>query len=199
MNVLTLPEIAKYERVGAVAAGRALGSAGESALSAIVLLSIIGAVNGNILTGPRVPFAQARDGLFFHRFGQIHPRFKTPSFSILLQGAWTVVLILTGTFETLSSYAILSAWLFYTLSVLGVWILRRKFPDARRPYKMWGYPFTLWLFVIVSIWFMVDALVHQPVTSGIALAIAAAGIPFYYLWRGVNPVVEERIERHRTL
>jgi APA family basic amino acid/polyamine antiporter len=183
MNVMTVPEIAAAERVGAEVAQRTLGSAGASVLSAIVLLSIIGAVNGNILTAPRIPFAQARDGLFFRRFGYIHPRFKTPSFAILFQGVWTAVLILTGSYETLFSYAILSAWLFYTLGVVAVWVLRRRLPDAPRPYRMWGYPTTLWLFVIVSIWFMLDAFVNQPKTSFIAMAIAAAGIPFYFLWR----------------
>jgi APA family basic amino acid/polyamine antiporter len=183
MNVMTVPEIAAAERVGAAVAQRTLGSAGASVLSAIVLLSIIGAINGNILTAPRIPFAQARDGLFFRRFGHIHPRFKTPSFAILVQGLWTAVVILTGSYETLAAYAILSAWLFYTLGVLAVWVLRRTRPDAPRPYKMWGYPVTLWLFVIVSIWYMLDALVNQPKTSLIALAISAVGIPFYYLWR----------------
>jgi APA family basic amino acid/polyamine antiporter len=77
----------------------------------------------------------------------------------------------------------LSAWIFYTLSVVAVWVFRRKMPDAPRPYRMWGYPVTLWLFVIVSVWFMVDAMVNQPKPSLTALAIAAAGVPFYYLWR----------------
>ena len=187
MNVMTVPQIAAAERVGDAVAQRTMGSAGASVLSAIVLLSIIGALNGNILTAPRIPFAQARDGLFFRRFGDIHPRFKTPSFAILVQGVWTSVLILTGSYETLFSYALLSAWLFYTLGVVAVWVLRRSRPDIPRPYKMWGYPVTLWLFVIVSVWFMLDALVNQPKTSCIALAIAAAGIPFYYLWRKGSP------------
>lgn len=183
MNVLTLPEIAATERVGAAVAQRMLGSAGASVLSAIVLLSIIGAINGNILTAPRIPFAQARDGLFFRRFGEIHPRFKTPSFAILVQGIWASVLIVSGSYETLFSYAILSAWLFYTLGVMAVWVLRKRRPEAPRPYRMWGYPVTLWLFVLVSIWYMVDAFINQPKTSLIAMAIAGAGVPFYYLWR----------------
>jgi APA family basic amino acid/polyamine antiporter len=184
MNVLTVPEIAAAERVGAAVAERTMGQAGASVLSAIVLLSIIGAVNGNILTAPRIPFAQARDGLFFRRFGEIHTRYKTPSFAILVQCLWTGVLILTGSYETLFSYAILSAWLFYTLGVAAVWVLRRRWPDAPRPYRMWGYPTTMWLFVIVSVWFMADALINQLKTSLIALAIAAVGFPLYYVWRG---------------
>jgi APA family basic amino acid/polyamine antiporter len=183
MNVMTVPEIAATERVGAAAAGRAMGPAGATVLSAVVLLSIIGAINGCILTGARIPFAEARDGVFFSRFGRIHPRFKTPAFAIVAQGIWTEVLILTGSYESLFAYSILSAWIFYTLSVVAVWVLRRKAPDAPRPYRMWGYPFTLWAFVIVSVWFMVDALANQFKTSLMALAITVLGIPFYLIWR----------------
>jgi APA family basic amino acid/polyamine antiporter len=191
MNVMTVPQIATTERVGAAVAERAMGPAGASILSAIVLLSIIGAINGNILTAPRIPFAQARDGLFFSRFGRIHPRFKTPSFAIVVLGVWAGILILTGTYESLFSYMILSAWLFYTLGVLAVWVLRRKRPDMPRPYKMWGYPTTLWLFVIVSIWFMVDAFINQPKTSLVAMALTAAGVPLYYIWRARTPALNE--------
>src|SRR5205807_1660883 len=94
----------------------------------------------------RIPFAQARDGLFFSRFGRIHPRFHTPGFAIVMQALWAGVLIVTGSYETLSTYTILSAWVFYTLSVVAVWVLRRKMPEAARPYRMWGYPATLWIF-----------------------------------------------------
>ena len=183
MNVLTIPQIAATERVGAAAAQRAMGPAGASVLAAAVLVSIIGAINGNILTGPRISFAQARDGLFFSRFGHIHPRFKTPAFAIVVQGVWTGVLILSGSYEALSSYTIFAIWIFYTLSVIGVWILRRKLPSASRPYRMWGYPVTLWLFVAVSIWFLLDSFVSQPVPALAAFGITAAGIPFYFLWR----------------
>ncbi len=184
LNVMTVPQIAASERVGAAAAERAMGPVGASVLSAVVLLSVIGAINGNILTNARVPFAQARDGMFFSRFGRMHPRFETPAFAIAAISLWTGVLIVTGSYETLFSYSILSAWIFYTLSVAAVWVLRRKLPNASRPYRMWGYPATLIAFVIVSIWFMADALVTQPKASLIAIAIAAAGIPFYFVWRG---------------
>jgi APA family basic amino acid/polyamine antiporter len=152
-------------------------------LSAIVLISIVGAINGNILTGARIPFAQARDGLFFSRFGRIHPRFETPGLAIVAQALWSGVLIVTGSFQTLASYSIFSAWIFYTLSVLAVWVLRRKLPGAARPYRMWGYPATLWLFLLPSLWYMVDSLWSQPVPSLMALLIAAAGIPFYLVWQ----------------
>jgi APA family basic amino acid/polyamine antiporter len=183
MNVMTVPEIAATERVGAAVAERIMGPAGASALSAVVLLSIIGAINGGILTGARIPFAQARDGLFFSRFGHIHPRFQTPAFSIAVQALWAGVLIATGSYETLFSYTILSAWIFYTMSVAAVLVLRRRLPNAPRPYRMWGYPATLWMFLAVSAWFLVDALVNQPKPSIYALLLTAAGIPFYFIWR----------------
>jgi APA family basic amino acid/polyamine antiporter len=187
MRVLTLAEIAGTERVGAALAERTMGRAGATILSAVVLLSVTGAINGCILTGARIPFAQARDGLFLSHFGRVHPRFETPSVAIVAQALWTGLLILTGSYETLSAYTMLSAWIFYTLSVVAVWVLRRKRPDAPRPYKMWGYPYTLWSFVIVSVWFMADALVNQPKTSLIAFGLAAAGIPFYRIWRKWSP------------
>lgn len=187
MNVLTVPEIGATERVGAAVAERSMGPGGASVLAAVVLASIIGAINGCILTGARIPFAQAHDGMFFQRFGKVHPRFETPAFAIVMQGVWACVLIVTGSYETLFSYAILSAWVFYVLSVAAVWVLRRKMPDAERPYRMWGYPATLWLFLIVSLWFMADALVNQTRASLTAIAMAAAGIPFYLILRRRAP------------
>jgi APA family basic amino acid/polyamine antiporter len=183
LHVMTIPEIAATERVGASVAERVMGPSGAAALSMVVLLSIVGAINGCILAGARIPFAQARDGLFFASFGRIHPRFETPAFAIAMQALWTCLLIVTGSYASLSSYTIISAWIFYTMSVAAVWVLRRKKPDAPRPYRMWGYPVTLLLFIAVSVWFLMDAFVNQPQVSLIALALAAAGIPAYFLWR----------------
>jgi APA family basic amino acid/polyamine antiporter len=96
---------------------------------------------------------------------------------------WTSIVVLTGSYETLSSYAMLSAWVFYTLTVIAVGIFRRKMPDAARPYRMWGYPVTAWIFVAVSVWFFADALVNQTVTSLLSIAVTVAGVPFYLIWR----------------
>ena len=192
LKVMTIPEIAASERVGAELATRTMGSIGGAFISMTVLLSIIGAVNGCILTAARVPFAQARDGLFFSRFGKVHPRFQTPAFAILIGGLWTALLVLTGSYETLYTYSILAAWIFYTMSVAAVGILRRKMPAAARPYKMWGYPYTLWLFVIVSVWFMANALITQPRPSLMAFVIVAAGAAAYRFWR--KPAVVKRSE-----
>jgi APA family basic amino acid/polyamine antiporter len=159
-----------------------MGPIGGTFVSLTVLLSIISAVNGCILTGARIPFALARDRLFFARFGEVHPRFQTPGFAIVCGGIWTAILILTGSYETLYSYSILAAWIFYTMSVGAVFVLRRKLPDVRRPYRMWGYPYTLGLFVAVSIWFMADALVTQTQPSLMAFIIVAAGAMAYRMW-----------------
>jgi APA family basic amino acid/polyamine antiporter len=94
-----------------------------------------------------------------------------------------VLLVLTGSYETLYSYSILAAWIFYTMTVAAVFVLRRKLPDLHRPYRMWGYPYTLWLFVAVSLWFMLDALVTQTGPSLMAFVIVAAGILAYKLRR----------------
>jgi basic amino acid/polyamine antiporter, APA family len=182
LKVMTVAQIAATGRAGADLATRTMGPIGGTFVSLTVLLSIVGAVNGCILTGARIPFAQARDRLFFARFGEVHPRFQTPGFAILCSGIWTAILVLTGSYETLYSYSILAAWIFYTLSVGAVFVLRRKLPDAPRPYRMWGYPYTLWLFVAVSVWFMADALVTQTRPSLMAFVIVAAGVVAYRMW-----------------
>jgi APA family basic amino acid/polyamine antiporter len=183
LKVMSVQEIGATERVGADLAIRTMGPIGGTFVSLTVLLSIIGAVNGCILTAARIPFAQARDGLFFARFGDVHPRFHTPGLAIVCGGIWTAILVLTGSYETLYTYSILAAWIFYTLSVAAVFVLRRKMPDAPRPYRMWGYPWTLWLFVAVSVWFMVNQLVTHPAPSLLAFVIVATGAGAYWLWR----------------
>jgi amino acid transporter len=196
MKVMTISEIAATERVAADVASRIVGAIGGMFVSLVVLFSIVGAVNGCIFTAARIPFAQAQDGLFFSRFGYVHPRFQTPAFSIVMGGLWTAVLIVSGSYETLYSYSILAAWIFYTLSVLAVYIFRRKMPDTPRPYKMWGYPYTLWAFIAISVWFIVNALVTQPRPSLMALVIIASGVAAYRIWRKPPPISE--IQRVRN-
>jgi APA family basic amino acid/polyamine antiporter len=188
LAVMTIPEIASTERVGADLATRTMGSMGGTFLSLTVLLSIVGAVNGCILTAARLPFAQARDRLFFARFGEVHPRFQTPASAILWGGLWTTILILSGSYETLYSYSILAAWIFYTMSVAAVFVLRRKLPHAARPYRMWGYPFTLGVFVVVSVWFMLNACQAQPWPSFMAFVIVATGVRAFWIWRKLAPL-----------
>ena len=128
-------------------------------------------------------FAQARDGLFLRRFGSVHPRHRTPGFAILAFGAWSGVLVLTGTYETLASYAMFSAWVFYGLTAAGVLVLRRTQPDRPRPFTMWGYPVTLLLFTGVALAFLVNTFLTTPGPAAVATIIILSGIPVYFVWR----------------
>ena len=185
LRVLTVPEIAAADRVGALAAERALGPAGGSLVSLTILLSIAGAVNGWLLTAPRMYFAQARDGLFLRAFAAIHPRYQTPHFAILLFGTWSAFLAASGTYEALASYAMFSAWVFYGLTAAGVLVLRRRQPDRPRPFAMWGYPATLLLFLLVALGFVVNTLLATPGPALVAALIMLSGVPAYYFWKKV--------------
>ncbi len=170
------------DRPGAELAGQTMGALGAKLVTVLILLSIIGAINGWLMTQPRVYFAQARDGLFFRRFGEVHPRFHTPGFSVLMQFAWSSVLLLTGSFEVLISYSMFAIWIFYALSAVAVIVLRRTQPDRPRPYRMWGYPVTAVLFVATAVWFLGNMLRERPGPSLMAAAIILTGVPVYYLW-----------------
>jgi APA family basic amino acid/polyamine antiporter len=188
LHVLSIPEIAASDHVGASAAERVLGPAGGTLVSAIIVLSILGTLNGCFLTSPRIYFAQARDGLFFRRFGAVHPRFRTPAFAIVAQAGWSIVLLLSGTYESLADYAMFALWIFYGLMILGLMILRRTRPDLPRPYRMWGYPVTPLLFLAVTAWFLVNTLVTRPVPALAGLAFIATGVPVYFFSRNRGAV-----------
>jgi len=183
LRVLPLSQIAATKHVAATFAEQTMGPIGASIIALTIMLSSAGAANGAILTSPRIYFAQARDGLFFRKLAEIHPRFRTPSFSILVQGIWTSILALSGSYETLISYALFAMWLFHGMTVLGVLVLRRKYPDKPRPYRMWGYPLSPLLFAVFSLWFVANTLVTRPGPSLAGALIIASGIPIYYVWK----------------
>jgi basic amino acid/polyamine antiporter, APA family len=183
LRVLSVGEIAASAHVGADAAERVLGPVGGTLVSVIILLSIIGALNGAVLTCPRVYFAQAQDGLFFARFAEVHPKYETPGFAILAQGVWASVLIISGSYEALIDYAMFAIWLSYVFMIAGVMVLRRTQPDLPRPYRMWGYPVTPLLFLGIALWFLGNMLVTRPAPSFAALGLVAAGVPVYFVWR----------------
>ena len=182
MRVLSMPEIAGSEHVAATVAQRVLGPAGGGAVAAIILVSIIGTLNGCFLTSPRLYFAQARDGLFLRKFGEIHPRFQTPGFAIVAQSVWAAALLISGSYETLLDYAMFALWLSYGVMVLGVIVLRRTRPASPRPYRMWGYPATAVLFLIFTAAFLGNMLIKRPIPSLAGLLLIASGLPVYFLW-----------------
>lgn len=183
LRILPVAEMATTERVGAVVASRTIGPIGATLVTLTILISIVGSLNGAVMTPPRIYFAQARDGLFFRRFGVVDAGSQTPGFGLIVQGIWAALLALTGTYETLISFAIFSAWVFYALTVTGLIVLRWKRPKQPRPYRMWGYPFTTIAFVAIAVWFVITTWVQSPVTSTWGAVFIASGVPIYYLWR----------------
>ena len=193
LRVLTIPQIAASDHVGATLAERVMGARGGMVVSLTILVSIIGTLNGCFLTSPRVYFAQARDGLFFRKFGEVQPRYRTPGFAILAQSAWAIVLLVSGSYETLLDYAMFALWLSYGLMVAGVIVLRRKQPHLPRPYRMWGYPVTPILFLAITLWFLLNMLFTRALPSLAGLLLIATGVPVYFAWarRGAeNPAAD---------
>jgi APA family basic amino acid/polyamine antiporter len=182
-RVLPLSRIAASDHVAASAAEQTLGPIGARLVALTVMLSAAGAANGSILTSPRIYFAQARDRLFFRKLAEIHPRFGTPAFSILVQGIWASILALSGSYETLLSFVLFAMWLFHAMTVFGVCILRRKAPQLSRPYRMWGYPLTPLLFSLFALWFVANTFITRPASSLAGTLIIAVGVPIYYLWK----------------
>jgi APA family basic amino acid/polyamine antiporter len=159
------------------------GPKGTLFVSALILCSIFGALNGTILTGPRAYFAMARDGVFFSAVGRVHPRFKTPALAVLLQGALSIALAVSGTYEQLFTYVIFSAWIFYGAAVMAVVVLRRQRPNLERPYRIWGYPIVPIAFALAALAIVANTLVTRPRESCIGLGIILLGLPIHFAWK----------------
>jgi basic amino acid/polyamine antiporter, APA family len=182
LRVLPLAAMAEHQRVAAVAMAALAGPRGAAFVSALILCSIFGALNGNVLGGARVYFAMARDGVFFEAVGRVHPRFQTPAMAILIQGVWSAVLAASGSFKQLYTYVIFTGWIFYGAAVLAVMVMRHKEPHLPRPYRVWGYPLMPLAFALVALVIVVTTLVGSPVESGIGLGLVLAGVPIYLAW-----------------
>jgi APA family basic amino acid/polyamine antiporter len=160
------------------------GPFGATLITFLILFSILGAANQNMLTSPRVYFAMARDGMFFKRIAECHPKFLTPHVSIIAISVWSILLTLTGTFEQLFTYVIFGQWIFFGLTVAAVIVLRKKRPDLSRPYKTWGYPVTPIIFVLAAFFVAVSSLIGQFKNAMFGLLIICLGIPAYLYWKG---------------
>jgi APA family basic amino acid/polyamine antiporter len=180
--ILPLQTIAGSSHVASDAMERALGPIGGTLIGLAILISISGATNSNVLAGPRVYFAMARQKLFFKQVGFVHSRFHVPVVSIVLQGAWSIVLTLVGNFERLFSYVIFVAWIFYALGGAAVFVLRRKWPHLERPYKVWGYPFVPLLFVLMAVSIVLNTVLNDFKNSFWGLAVVFSGLPAYFYW-----------------
>ncbi|KAF0152014.1 MAG: amino acid permease-associated region [Ignavibacteria bacterium] len=183
LYVLPINEMAKSPLVAATAAEKIFGTSGASLISIAVIISTFGALNGSILSTARVPFAMARANLFFTRLGNVHPKFGTPYTALLVQGVWSCVLVLSGSFDMITDYVIFASWLFYMLGALGVFVLRKKMPEVPRPYKVWGYPFTPAIFVVFAFLFLVNSIVSNTQNAMMGLILVLSGLPFYFFWK----------------
>jgi APA family basic amino acid/polyamine antiporter len=170
-------------RVSEVATTALFGYQTSALITAIITVSILGALNVVTMLGPRIYYAMARDGVFFRRLTHIHPTFGTPTSAIILQAVWTCLLILTNTWGTLFTYVSVVITLFSALTVGSVIVLRYKRPELKRPYKLWGYPVVPILFIIANAWIVWGSVIEKPYESLIGILIVCLGIPAYLIWQ----------------
>ena len=170
-------------RVSEVATTALFGYQTSAWITAIITVSILGALNVVTMIGPRIYYAMARDGVFFQGLTRVHPTFATPTNAIMLQALWACVLILTGTFGTLFTYVSVIITLFSALTVGSVIVLRFKRPELKRPYKLWGYPVVPILFILAHLWIVWGSLMEKPRDSLWGVIIVSLGIPAYLIWQ----------------
>lgn len=182
-HVLSAAEVAASNRVAADMMSHAAGRIAEAGVTLAVLISIFAALNGSILSGSRVPYAMARDGLFFRTAAVVHPRFRSPGHAMVLLSLWSCIVVLSGWFDDLYNFVIFGSWILYLMTALSVIVLRHKKPNLDRPYRVIGYPFVPVLFVIVALLLLVSTLQSRPRESLMGLGMMALGIPFYFFWK----------------
>ncbi len=181
--LLPLQAIATSERVAADAVATVLGPIGGQLIAVAIFVSVFGTAGIYTMTAPRIYYAMARDGVFFPKLAQIHPRFRVPTYAILLQTVWAVFLILSGTFYQLITYVAFTDWIFFALAGASVFIFRRQGRSQTVGFKTPGYPFTPVFFVAISTWFVFNTLVSSPVQALAGLGLLAMGIPVYVFWK----------------
>jgi APA family basic amino acid/polyamine antiporter len=175
--------VARSNRVAAEAMSATFGPAAGQLVALAILVSITSAANGLTLTAPRVYFAMARDGVFFRRLGEVHPRFGTPAIAVLGSAVWAVLLAATGTFEQLLTYVVFAGWGFYALGGLAVFHYRLRRPDLPRPFRVPGYPWTPILFVLASAGIVVSTFLTHPARGLLGTLMVLAGAPVFWLWK----------------
>jgi basic amino acid/polyamine antiporter, APA family len=164
-------------------AARTFFKYGPQLVSIAFIISVIGSLNGIILMNARVPFAMARDRLFFRHLGELSPTTRVPVIAIWVQGIWASVLALSGTFDQITTSVMFALWIFFALAGSSLFVLRRKLPAAPRRYRTPGYPVVPILFVLVAIWLVINSLKAYPVESAAGLLLIAVGSPFYVFFQ----------------
>jgi APA family basic amino acid/polyamine antiporter len=178
-------QYATDDRVATSAMSVVFGDSAAVIMAVFIMISTFGCNHSLILSGARVYYAMARDGLFFKKVGVIN-KHGVPGFAITVQGIWAVLLCLSGTYSNLLDYVIFAVLIFFTLTILAIFVLRKKRPDIPRPYKAFGYPVIPAIYIMTTITIMVILLIYKPAYTFPGLVIVILGIPVYYLWRRLN-------------
>jgi len=174
---------ANSTRVAATALATVLSPAAAKAVTLVILISIFSAAHSIALTASRVYYAMAKDGLFFHRLAEVHPRFGTPAFAVVATALWASVLASTGTFEQLLTYVVFVGWSFYALAAASIFVYRKRETAETARYRVPGYPWTPVLFIATVAAFVLNTIVAQPVRAAIGIGVVLTGIPGYFIWR----------------
>ena len=186
LSVLSLDAISTSTLVAADAATVIIGPGGAAMAAIAVIIATMGSNNGFVLTGARIYYAMATDRMFFRFFSFVHPKYQTPIPSLIGQGIWASALVMTGTFDQLFTYVIFSSWIFYAMAAGAVMVLRAKAPLRARSYKTWGYPVTPIVFMLFSLYLVINTLIEDPRDALVGLGIISLGVPAYLYWKGLS-------------
>jgi len=181
--VLSLAGVAQSEHVASDVVEQFAGQSAAQWITAAMMISALGSLNSSTLSWARLPYAMARDGLFFGFAARIHPTFRTPGRALLFQACLGSLFALSGTYVELFSLVIFAEWIFYGLTVAALFRLRQQEPDLERPYRSWGYPWAPALFLIGALALTVNLWIERPVRSTIGLLLILSGLVFYRRWR----------------
>jgi basic amino acid/polyamine antiporter, APA family len=201
MYILPVGVMAKSSLVAKDATEVVFGTVGGGLIAGLICLNVLGTSNGNVFTAPRMTYAMAEQGNFFKWSGIINKKYQTPGNAFVIHFAWMFVLVLSGSFSILADIYIFIVWLFNLMLVAGVIILRKRLPDAERPYKVWGYPWVPVLVIIFNSFYLVMTLyndIHNymqgkshTINSVIGLVLTVVGIPLYFYFRKKYKTVKQ--------
>jgi APA family basic amino acid/polyamine antiporter len=187
--------VANSNRVAASAVSTVLGAGLAKLVAIAILISVFSAAHSVILTAPRVYYAMAKDGLFFRKLSEVHPRFGTPAFAVVAAASWSAVLAATGTFEQLLTYVIFIGWIWYALAAVSIFIYRKRDRDAVRSYRVPVYPWTPLIFILAAMTLVANTIVTQPGRAAVGLGIVCLGAPAYLIWRwGAKEKLQKRYD-----
>jgi len=160
-----------------------MGTAGAALVTIAILISTLGSNNGIVFTAARIPYAMAKEKLFFHAMGEVHKKYHVPIVALIVQGVWACILTASGSYDQLYTCVVFVSWLFYAMSCGAVIILRHKAPNLPRPYKTWGYPVVPIIFIIFAICLMLNTIIETPLEALIGAGIMLLGLPIYFYWK----------------